>query len=638
MATRSPSPYALLIAALVATCAPNALLAQEAAPPEDEAAPEEDDYGSITVTGTLVRQGGMQDIRHFRSVAERGEMPRPESLTAEGLMGEHNLALAANRPCAQLLCLDTEAMAAAFPARPEDKILVGLTFASNIDAATWKREPLNLVAVVDKSGSMAGEPLELVRQSLKQIVGQMDDRDQLSIVLYGDSSHVHLAPTRIARGGRQKVLASIDAIASAGSTNMEEGLKVGYATAFRSEGRFRGSTRVMLFTDEQPNVGATDSESFMGMAEAASHRGIGLTTIGVGIQFGAELGMRMSSVRGGNLFFLGDEEEVKSVFEKQLATMVSEVAHDVRITLTPRKGYKLTGVFGVPDGLMTDVGEGTVTITVPTAFLSTNGGGIFASVGKSGSRANLPSARLEPGATLLDLKLAYVAARGGKRGTDRLAVAAPQGEATPALRRAHLIVDEYLSLKAASLAFHREGDPKKAFQLLSAFQGRLERSGLDKMDGEKELVAQMLKPAALYSGYGGEPPKARAGMETVARNSGTFGGIPRAVRPPALVGSWKVSRVDGLAAIRSGDLFTFTGEGELLTRSASARKADWDSEAYAVDGARLIVTGEDKDDPWTFSWRVTPTRLTLASEDGTRLYLRRVTGEGEGNTAPTVAP
>jgi Ca-activated chloride channel family protein len=613
MATRSPS--ALLIAALVATCAPYALLAQDELPPppeeEQEGTPPEELMDSaIVVTGMRVRQGGMQDIRHFRSVAAEGEMPRPESLTAEGLMGEHDLTLASHRPCAQLLCLDTEAMPAAFPARPEDRILVGLTFATNIDSATWRRAPLNLVAVVDKSGSMDGEPLELVRQSLRQVVGQMRDGDQLSIVLYGETSHVHLAPTAIKGGGRKAALAAIDAIESEGSTAMEEGLKVGYATAFRSEGRFRGSTRLMLFTDEQPNVGATDAESFMGMAEAASRRGIGLTTIGVGVQFGAELGMKMSSVRGGNLFFLSNEEEVKSVFEKQLDTMVSELAHDVRITLVPRAGYKLTGVFGVPDGLMTDVGEGAVTITVPTAFLSANGGGIFASVGKSGRRANLPAARVAPGEKLLDLRLAYIEARNGRLGSDRLAVAAPDGEGSPALRRAHLIVDEYLSLKAASVAFHREGDPKKAFQLLSAFQGRLERSGLDSMDGEKSLVAQMLKPAALYSGYGGEPPKA--------------------ARTLALIGLWEVSRVKGLAAVRSGDQFTFTDDGELLTRRGSARPTDWESETYAVDGTRLIVTHEDKSDPWTFTWRVTPTSLSLASEDGARLVLlRRVEGSAE---------
>ena len=73
MATRSPST--LLFAALVATCAPQALLAQAETPPaeEEEAVPESDGSESIVVTGSMgVRQGGMQDIRHFRSVAEEG--------------------------------------------------------------------------------------------------------------------------------------------------------------------------------------------------------------------------------------------------------------------------------------------------------------------------------------------------------------------------------------------------------------------------------------------------------------------------------------------------------------------------------------------------------------------------------------
>jgi len=44
----------------------------------------------VIVTGGFVRQGGAQDIKHFRSIAEDVGMPRPESLTVEGLLGEHD--------------------------------------------------------------------------------------------------------------------------------------------------------------------------------------------------------------------------------------------------------------------------------------------------------------------------------------------------------------------------------------------------------------------------------------------------------------------------------------------------------------------------------------------------------------------
>lgn len=604
---RGHSPLAtILLAGLLAGGAFPAFAQDEPAVEEPTVEEqEENDAASIMVTGSMrVRQGGAQDITHFRSAAADGEMPRPESLTVEGLMGEHDLALEAKRPCDQLLCLDTEAMPASIASRPEDRIFVGLTFGSNIDSATWVREPLNLVAVVDKSGSMDGEPLELVRESLRQIVGQLRDEDQLSIVLYGETSHVHLGPTPIGGSGRATTLAAIDAIVSEGSTNMEEGLQVGYATAFRSAPKFRGNTRLMLFTDEQPNVGATDAASFMGMAEAASRQKIGLTTIGVGVQFDGALASKISSVRGGNLFFMSDEEDVKTVFEKQLDTMVSELAHDVRIRMRPADGYKINGIFGVPDGLMADVGEGEYAITVPTAFLSTNGGGIFVSVGKAGSRANLPAVSLSPRGTLLEVGLDYVAAKGGRRGSDRLLVAPPTDTPSLALRRAHLLVDEYATLKQASIAFHRDGDPKAAFRLLSGFQARLDGSGLDKMDEEKALVAQMLEQASLYSGYGGEQPKRIAGL--------------------GLVGTWRVSKVDGIGDLAPGDRLVFT-EDELRTERRNARVSrdgeDEDVEDYEVEENRLVLS----DSKLAFAYRFSRTGLTLASDDGAaRVTLRRI--------------
>ncbi len=77
--------------------------------------------------------------------------------------------------------------------------------------------------------------------------------------------------------------------------------------------------------------------------------------------------------------------------------MTSEVAHDIAITMTPPAGYAITGVFGVPDGLMTQGQDGAVTVTVGSAFLASNGGGIYASLGKDSARGQLPPAPLADG-------------------------------------------------------------------------------------------------------------------------------------------------------------------------------------------------------------------------------------------------
>ncbi|MFY0531203.1 vWA domain-containing protein [Nannocystis pusilla] len=149
--------------------------------------------------------------------------------------------------------------------------LAQLGFSSGLDPKTFKRAPLNLVAVIDKSGSMSGQPLDLVRESLYRVLDQLGPDDQLSIVLYGDRAHVHMSPT--AAKDKRAIAARIAGIESAGSTAMEEGLQVGYDLARRSGHGFKGTTRVMLFTDERPNVGATDKQSFMGMARDASRGG-----------------------------------------------------------------------------------------------------------------------------------------------------------------------------------------------------------------------------------------------------------------------------------------------------------------------------------------------------------------------------
>ena len=81
----------------------------------------------------------------------------------------------------------------------------------------------------------------------------------------------------------------------------------------------------------------------------------------MGVQFGAELATKISSVRGGNLYFIRDTADVESLFAKQLDYMVSELAHDLSISITPRAGLKIGGVYGVPGQLLGWQNETTVT-------------------------------------------------------------------------------------------------------------------------------------------------------------------------------------------------------------------------------------------------------------------------------------
>ena len=456
-----------------------------------------------------VTAGGAQDIAHFRDRVKDGRIPHPNVFTPEGLFSEHHLPLAKPAsPCAQLLCAMGEATDARLIVQPEVRYLGQLGFSTNVDAKKFQRPDLNLVAVIDKSGSMSGQPLALVRDSLHEVVRQMDGDDQLTIVLYGDRSHVHLSTTRVTGAKKKKIHASIDAIASAGSTAMEEGLKLGFEQARRSAKRFGGTTRVMLFTDERPNVGRTDAESFMGMAESASKAGVGMTTIGVGVQFGAELATKVSSVRGGNLYFFPDRDAMLKVFEAELDTMVAELAHDVHLRVEPAKGMKLAGIYGIPGDKLQWGKGGALEVDIATLFLSRKDGAIYVAVAPDG-KASLPRAKVAEGDSIATVSMSYTPRAGKRERTKAKLTTVRPSKASVGLARGLLLVDEVTTLKEATRKHHEDNDQEAAYQLVHALAASFRGLADRELKPERTLVLELEAQLAKLSGHAGEATPSR---------------------------------------------------------------------------------------------------------------------------------
>lgn len=461
--------------------------------------------------------GGAQDIAFFRDRVAAGEIPHPHVFTPEGLFSEHDLPLRHKARCRQLLCATGEAMEVRLLAQPSVRGLGQLGFSSNLDAKKFRRAPLNLVAVVDKSGSMR-DVLPLVRASLKEALAQLGPRDQLSIVLYGDVVDTLVPPTRVDAKGRRTLAAWIDRIESNGATAMEDGLKLGFRLARRSARSFDGTTRVMLFTDERPNVGATDRGSFMSLARAASAEGIGMTTIGVGVQFGAELATAISSVRGGNLLFFADVAAMQQRFADDFDTMVSELAHDLRLRVRPGTGLKLAGIYGIPGDKLQWGPDGSLELEIATVFLSRRSGAIYVAVEPSGSDV-LPKARIAEGDAIAHVELAFTPLGGRRQQTTASLVAVAPQHASVGLVRGSLLVDEATALAEAARRHHEANDQEGAYQLVHALAGRFGRLEDSTLADEQTLVLALEQTLALRSGHSGEP-SARATRDLVS-------GLPR---------------------------------------------------------------------------------------------------------------
>ena len=461
------------------------------------------DFSGMDMMGELaVTPGGAQDIRFFRDRVASGEVPHPSVFTPEGLFSEHDLPLESRAPCHEMICAFGEATTAAVLVQPEVQWLAQIGFSSGLTPADARRPPLNIVAVVDKSGSMSGHSIDMAKRGLHELVRQLDDGDRLTIVLYGDRTHVHLPATSGA--DRDRLEGAIDAIAIEGSTYMEAGLKLGFAEARRSAKSFPGLTRVMLFTDERPNVGSTDAESFMGMAEANSRAGIGMTTIGVGVQFGAELATKISSVRGGNLFFFNDDAAIAQTFGEELDTIVMELAYDMVLEVRPSDGFKIAGMYGVPGDMLEWTAEGGLRLGIATLFASKRAGGIYAAF-SSAAGPHLPGPAPRDGDSIGTVSLAY-SLRDGRTvsGSADLTWVAPERASTGVIRGA-LLVNQATALKEATRLHHEKNDQEGAYQLVHAIAG-IYRSITDPdLASERTLVENLEATLAKLSGHQGEP-------------------------------------------------------------------------------------------------------------------------------------
>ncbi|CAK8991528.1 unnamed protein product [Durusdinium trenchii] len=84
-----------------------------------------------------------------------------------------------------------------------------------------QRAPLHLVAVLDKSGSMHGEKLRLVKQTMIFMLRYLSEKDSLGLVEYGSEVHVTCPLTRCDAEGRERLKMAVEKIQISGQTNLK---------------------------------------------------------------------------------------------------------------------------------------------------------------------------------------------------------------------------------------------------------------------------------------------------------------------------------------------------------------------------------------------------------------------------------
>lgn len=198
--------------------------------------------------------------------------------------------------------------------------------------ATDARPPLDLVFLIDTSGSMQDEnKLPLLKQSFRLLLSKLNPDDRVSIVTYAGSSGVVLEPT--SADDKSAIYAALDRLEAGGSTAGAEGLRLAYAQAEKMhEGGRLG--RILLATDGDFNVGISDPEDLKKYVEKKRESGTYLSVLGFGRgNYNDALMQAIAQNGNGTASYIDTLSEAQKVLVDQVSGALFPIANDVKIQI-----------------------------------------------------------------------------------------------------------------------------------------------------------------------------------------------------------------------------------------------------------------------------------------------------------------
>jgi len=166
---------------------------------------------------------------------------------------------------------------------------------------------LAIVLVIDKSGSMGGQPIVLVREASKAAVELLSMRDQVGVVAFDGDAKVICDLTSAASKG--DVMSQVDTIAAGGGTNMYPAMAVGRDMLAVASAKIK---HMIVLSDGQSSGG-----DFEGVSAELADMGVTVSTVSLGQGAAVQLMATIAEIGHGRAYVTNNAEEMPRIFTKE---------------------------------------------------------------------------------------------------------------------------------------------------------------------------------------------------------------------------------------------------------------------------------------------------------------------------------
>ncbi|HTL11412.1 MAG TPA: VWA domain-containing protein [Bdellovibrionota bacterium] len=215
------------------------------------------------------------------------------------------------------------------------------------------RRPMGIVVVVDVSGSMLleGKWTE-TRRALRDTLVGIPDGWFVSLITFNETARVAFAARKVDPEARDRLLQVVEDIKPDGGTDIQAGLKLGFAQMQRF-----GSdalARLVLITDGRSNVGSTDPKVIAQATGTQYLKGARLSTIGLGGDVDEDFLKNLAEKGGGRFHLATRPKMLADLLQTEVRTLVVPAARDTRVELRAQQGFRIRGIYGHEDEVASD--------------------------------------------------------------------------------------------------------------------------------------------------------------------------------------------------------------------------------------------------------------------------------------------
>lgn len=203
-----------------------------------------------------------------------------------------------------------------------------------------ERPPIHLCLIIDRSTSMGGERMDMVRKNLGQLINWLKPTDVISVVAFSDRAEVIIESAAVK--DTAQITARLNGLQPGGATEIYQGLQLGYDLFKRFSGKSNPSKHLLLVTDGHTYG---DEEKCYQLAARANADGVIFNALGIGDEWNDRFLDRLAGLTGGNAVFIRDEKDLRHFIERKIKSLSANLARKAELRLEFPENVKVKYAF-----------------------------------------------------------------------------------------------------------------------------------------------------------------------------------------------------------------------------------------------------------------------------------------------------